>query len=221
MIKTLHEHIGERFGYLVVTDVFRDKRGTKTRTYFTVQCDCGNTKEILAHNVKKNVKSCGCKSNEMKVNIKHGMHDSRIYQTYHDMKQRCLNPKIYCYHRYGGRGITICDEWLESFENFRDWAFSNGYDDTLTIERINNDGNYEPGNCKWETNENQQKNKSSNPNPNRGEDHHGAKLTWGIVREIRGTPLKRGTKRSLARKYNVSPTLISSVINNKIWREQQ
>lgn len=220
MIKTLHEHIGERFGYLVVIDVFRDKRGTKTRTYFTVRCDCGNTKDILAHNVKKNVKSCGCKSNEMKLQIKHGGWKTRIYQTYQDMKQRCYNPNTQCYHRYGGRGITVCDEWLESFENFRDWAYSNGYTDELTIERINNDGNYEPSNCKWETNENQQKNKSNNPNPNKGEDHHGAKLNWNIVREIRNTPLRRGTKRALARKYNVTPTLISAVLNNKIWREQ-
>lgn len=158
MIKTLHEHIGERFGYLVVTDVFRDKRGTKTRTYFTVQCDCGNTKEILAHNVKKNVKSCGCKSNEMKVNIKHGGWKTRIYQTHADMKQRYFNPNNTRYHRYGGRGITICEEWMD-FETFRDWAYSNGYTDELTIERINNDGNYEPGNCKWDTMDNQLKNR--------------------------------------------------------------
>lgn len=213
----MSKYIGKRFGYLVVTGTIR--KGGRTR--YIVKCDCGNTSEKLSHNLKK-IKSCGCKNSELKAtaSYRHGGWKTRIYTTYQDMKQRCYNPNIECYHRYGGRGITVCDEWLESFENFRDWAHSNGYTDELTIERINNNGNYEPNNCKWETNENQQKNKSSNPKPKRGEENFNAKLTWEIVREIRSSTLKRGTRRELARKYNVSSTLISAVINNKIWREQ-
>lgn len=160
-VRTLNKHIGERFGYLVVTDVVRKTKGTKPRTYFVVRCDCGKTKEILAHNVKKNIKSCGCKSNEMKAHVKHGGWKTRIYQTYTDMKQRCLNPNNSRFHRYGGRGIIICEEWINSFETFREWAYNNGYEEHLTIERVNNDGNYEPNNCKWATMEEQLKNRDT------------------------------------------------------------
>jgi len=150
--------IGERWGYLVITGTVR-----RNRTYHIVKCDCGNTKEVLYQHLKKGkTKSCGCKSTEMKVkySTKHGLHKSRIYQTYHDMKDRCSNPKNSHYHRYGGRGIVICDEWLEDFMNFYNWGMSNGYKDSLTIERVNNDGNYCPENCTWITNSEQQKNKT-------------------------------------------------------------
>ncbi|PGF00854.1 hypothetical protein [Bacillus toyonensis] len=147
--------IGEKWGYLTITGTTR-----RDRTYHVVRCDCGNIKEVLYQHLKKGkTKSCGCKSNEMKVNIKHGGWKTRIYQTHSDMKQRCLNPNNPRYHRYGGRGIVICEEWM-SFESFRDWAYSNGYSDDLTIERINNDGNYEPDNCKWATMEEQLKNRT-------------------------------------------------------------
>ena len=73
------------------------------------------------------------------------------------MKQRCTNPKLPRYKDYGLRGITVCREWLEDFNNFYLWAMQNGYDDNLTIDRINNDGNYEPSNCRWITKEAQAK----------------------------------------------------------------
>lgn len=88
---------------------------------------------------------------ESKKRQQHGMSKTRLYASYHAMKKRCYNNNDKRYHRYGGRGITVCAEWLDKkngFINFYNWAMANGYQDDLTIDRINNDGNYEPSNCR-------------------------------------------------------------------------
>lgn len=93
---------------------------------------------------------------------KHGMAHTRIYQCWSDMKQRCDNPHNQFYYRYGGRGIKICDEWRD-FPTFCSWALSHGYREDLTIERIDNDGDYCPDNCKWATQQEQSLNKTHLP----------------------------------------------------------
>ena len=93
-----------------------------------------------------------------RVVTKHGLSRTRIYQCWSDMKARCLNPKHKWYGSYGGRGITVCEEWMQ-FMPFAEWAFCHGYADDLTIDRINNNGNYCPENCRWSTQHEQSMNK--------------------------------------------------------------
>lgn len=94
-----------------------------------------------------------------KNHLKHGMRGTRLYNIWRSMRQRCYNPKTINYHNYGGRGITVCEEWRNDFMNFYQWAMSTGYSDGLTIDRKDTDGNYEPSNCKWATYKQQSNNK--------------------------------------------------------------
>lgn len=93
------------------------------------------------------------------TNERHGGHGTRLYNIWAHIKTRCLDPDYDCYNHYGGRGISVCDEWKNSFAAFRSWAISNGYNDKLTIDRIDVNGNYEPSNCRWATISEQSKNK--------------------------------------------------------------
>lgn len=100
----------------------------------------------------------GNKLGELADHTKHGMSKTRLYRCWADMKTRCNCKTNRFYHRYGGRGIKVCEEWA-TFEPFKDWALNNGYSDELTIDRIDNDGDYCPGNCQWSTQKEQAANK--------------------------------------------------------------
>ena len=134
------------------------------------KCDCGNIRKVNSWNLRHNVcKSCGClvkekKKQKIKKRKFHNLSKSRIYKIHKGMISRCKCSSSSRYERYGGRGITICDEWLgeNGFINFYNWAMANGYQDDLTIERINIDKDYCPENCKWIPKEQQSLNTSRN-----------------------------------------------------------
>ena len=130
--------------------------------YAKCTCDCGNKTEVLTTTLKNGkTLSCGCLKAEhlSKAVSKHKMSHSRIYRTWTNMKVRCYERKLSGYKDYGGRGITVCDEWKNNFMAFYNWAMANGYKDNLTIDRINVNGNYEPSNCRWATQAEQNRNK--------------------------------------------------------------
>ena len=153
---------GQKFGRLTVLGF--DKQDNYRQYMWLCKCDCGNIVSVRGYSLRSgNTQSCGCLQKDINLKLRqtHGKTNTRIYNIWVGMKQRCLTPSTSCYKYYGGRGISLCDEW-KSFEPFNEWAISNGYQENLTLDRIDVNGNYEPQNCRWITLKEQQNNTRRN-----------------------------------------------------------
>lgn len=154
---------GQRFGRLIVIE--RVQKEGYTNAFWKCRCDCG--KEIVTssrHLRSGHTQSCGCYQRERaaEYHTVHGMKGTKLLSVYSAMKGRCYNPSDGKYYRYGARGIKMCDEWKNNPSAFFNWALSNGYSEGLSIDRIDNDGNYCTENCRWVDALTQANNKSSN-----------------------------------------------------------
>lgn len=149
---------GQRFGRWTVLEEAGRKHGA---VMWKCQCDCGTIKDVSSGHLRNGRSvSCGCYNRE--VITTHGKSHTKLHRTWTSMKLRCTNPNAQEADRYINRGIKVCDEWLNSYETFEEWALANGYRDGLSLDRIDNDGNYEPSNCRWATAKEQCRNRSTN-----------------------------------------------------------
>lgn len=166
------KEIGKKYGRLTIKEI---KTEVNKKAIAICDCECGNIKITQFTNLKiGKTKSCGCLNNELihkkGRGVTHNMCNSRIYHIYQNIKQRCYNPNHVSYNNYGGRGIKVCDEWKNDFLSFYNWSIKNGYSEDninngrnmLSIDRIDNNKDYMPDNCRWVTIEIQNYNKRTN-----------------------------------------------------------
>lgn len=194
---------------------FIEKRGRKP--YWLCKCDCGNEKIICEFNFTSGAThSCGCKRSKQlaiqnKANIKHGLRNTRIYRIWCCMKYRCDNNESDGFKYYGERGVQVCKTWSDNFYEFYDWSIHNGYNDDLTIDRIDVNGIYEPCNCRWTTMKVQENNKRNNLILN----HNGRSQTATLWSEEIGINRSTLYKR-LRSGWSVSDALSRPVNKNKL-----
>jgi len=155
---------GQRFGRLVAVELapFRKTPEGRRRTYWLCRCDCGVIKEIAASRLaRRSVYSCGC-FKYPNPSMRHGRTGTAEYRSWRAMIDRCTLRSHRSWDNYGGRGVMVCDEWLSSFESFFEHVGSRP-SPSHTLDRIDNDGDYEPGNVRWSTASEQRKNQRSRP----------------------------------------------------------
>lgn len=193
---------GQRFGKFLVTEEGPRKNG---RTTWVCQCDCGAIRTVGVGPLRSGKStSCGCKNGTRGLGVKQNKRvDNPLYAVWHRMKSRCFNPNEPRYDRYGGRGITVSERWME-FDNFV--ADMGERPEGASLDRINNDGNYEPGNCRWATPAEQTRNRNCNV------------LTEEDVGFIRLLLSYNMKVTDIGKEFGVPPFYISSIKHGHSWR---
>lgn len=199
--------IGRAFGDLTVLSR-EPNRGT--RAIWKCRCSCGATVSVVGKELRKGTRSCGCLRSRTakRLHTRHGRSETPLYNIWTLMLKRCINPRDRFYASYGGRGIRVCARWRgpTGFENFL--ADMGERPAGMTLDRRDNDGHYEPGNCRWATRFEQAHNKRNTV------------LTWMLVHEIRGRHEHGESGVSIARRLGISRSSVSSVVRAKSWMER-
>lgn len=205
-----HDITGKTFGYWTVLHRDKPHKG-KQNSYWICQCACGAVRSVNRSTlVNGRSQSCGCKpsDNRKGINKTHGMSKTRIYHEWLSMRRRCSSPNIKCASSYFEKGITVCDEWKDDFCAFHEWALENGYNDNLTIDRIDNSIGYSPSNCRWISFEAQQSNKTNNVYI----DYNGEKWCLRTLCNHIGFPYKTAHRRYMRAKRAGKPILAEKLL---------
>ena len=197
---------GKRFGYLTVI-AKSEKVGNRNQVYWDCKCICGKVKPFQGDGLRNgSSKSCGCRRAD--GHGTHRMSKSRIYRIYQHMLNRCRNPNVESYPYYGGKGITVCDEW-QHFEPFHEWSMANGYDENRSIDRIDNSKGYFPENCRWSTDKEQARNTTRTV------------CTEAVVAQIRSMFASGVKNKDIAEIFGISRTHVSDIVYHKTWAERE
>jgi hypothetical protein len=208
-IMQLIDLTGERIGVLTVLS--RDTTSNHKRSYWICRCECGKVKSMLGDGLRSGkTKSCGCKVHrQLSDNEVLSSKRNRYYRIWRNIKTRCFNPNSKDYNRYGGRGVTICEKWVDDSRNFIDYIQSlrGGNDPQLTLDRIDSDKNYEPGNLRWASPALQARNRQNTISPE----------TVRILEQH--IAMGKYTNQQLADMFNISISSLKTIKRGEHWSQ--